>query len=162
MDAMPWIIRINPDDKAQGFRLADSLAEAAKHKGIMALTPIRCERKLLPGDLVYLRQVGKHAGLCGIATVVEPTAARPQPEWQRRFGNPQNYDAHARRVLLRVRSYRTEPVAEYFDGSKLWRSNSGTTQKCPTKGCPKETLDKFDAVARDRFIPVPADKDADS
>jgi|ERR1017187_1542706 hypothetical protein len=143
-----WIIRIDPDNAGQGFRLADSLADAPKHDGIMALTPIQHDRDLKVDDQVYLWQLGARRGLCATAKVIGQSEERPQPEWQLRFGNPQNYDPKARRVLLQVLRYTTEPVLpRTFDGSVLWRSNAGTTQQCPSKGCPLKTMARFDAIA---------------
>ena len=144
---MSWIIKINPAIPTQGFRLADSLADAPKHKGIIALMPNQHEGDLKNDDHVYLWQLGTRPGLCARAKVIGQTEERPQPEWQQRFGNPQNYDPHARRVLLQIQRYTTEPVTRDFDGSTLWIPNAGTTQQCPTKKCPGETLEKFDAIA---------------
>jgi hypothetical protein len=144
---MAWIIRIDPVAAGQGFRLAESLADAPKHDGILALTPIQHTRDLKIDDHVYLWQTGARGGFCATAKITGEAEERPQAEWQQRFGNPQNYDPSVRRVLLQIQRYTTEPVNRDFDGAILWRPNAGTTQRCPSKGCPRETLAKFDAIA---------------
>src|ERR1039457_2001264 len=105
-----WIIRIDPDNAGQGFRLADSLADAPKHDGIMALTPIQHDRDLKVDDQVYLLQLGARRGLWWTAKFMGQTEESPHPEWQLRFVNPQNYAPKARRGLLQVLRYTTEPV----------------------------------------------------
>jgi hypothetical protein len=142
-----WIIRVDPASADQGFRLADSLADAPKHGGIMALTPIQHDRDLKVDDQVYLWQLGARPGLCATAKVSDQSEERPQPEWQQQFGKPQNYDPKARRALLQIQRYTTEPVVRDFDGSVLWKPNAGTTQRCPSKRCPRETMARFDAIA---------------
>jgi hypothetical protein len=138
-------MRVDPDKL--GFELAKSLEEAPAHEGLIALTPIQHERDLKVDDHVYLWQVGNSGGLCATATVVDECKSRPQPEWQQVFGDPKRYDPEARRVLLQIQRYTTEPVNRDFDGSVLWRSNAGTTQRCPTAGCPTEVVAKFDDIA---------------
>ncbi len=140
-----WIIRIDP--QKNGFELAESLAEAPIHDGVMALMPIQHEDDLRKGDRVYLWQLGARPGLCATAELIGGCEERPQAEWQQRFGDPKQYDPTARRVLLQVKRYTTDPVSRNFDGAALWRPNSGTTQQCPSPGCPVQTVAEFDSIA---------------
>jgi hypothetical protein len=124
-----WIMKISAKKE---FRLADCLKEAFAHDGIIALTNNQCKPQR--GDRVYLFQIGKDRGLCGVATVLANSSIRDQPLWQRRYGIAK-YAPDRERVLLRVEMIANEPVA-------IWRPNAGTMQSC------KPVLaDQFDSAA---------------